>query len=346
MTGCRAMAASPTPKPTPNSRQGGSSSPLDAAIARFAPPLPLAVALSGGADSTALLLVCAAKWPGQVLAVHVNHGLQAAASDFEAQCVNLCQRLNVPLSIERVDAHAQPGQSPEDAARIARYAALDRFADRFSQLEHRPASMALAQHADDQVETLLIALSRGAGLRGLSAMPAHWVRSGVEFYRPLLQVTAAGIRQWLADHRESFVEDPSNADPAFLRNRIRAQLMPALRAVFPHYAQTLPRSASHAAQAQSLLAEMALADWAVVADVSANAPHIQRLQSLSPARQANVLRHWLQHYCHSAASAAQLQELLGQIAACTTRGHQIRLKVGGGFVQRSKDHLAWYNPAV
>ena len=190
------------------------------------------------------------------------------------------------------------------------------------------------------------ALSRGAGLRGLSAMPAHWVRGGVEFYRPLLQVTATDIRQWLADHRESFVEDPTNADPAFLRNRIRAQLMPALRAVFPHYAQTLPRSASHAAQAQSLLTEMALADWAVVADVSANAPHIQRLQSLSPARQANVLRHWLQHYCHSSASAAQLQELLGQIAACTTRGHQIRLKVGGGFVQRSKDHLAWYNPAV
>ncbi len=318
------------------------TAPFDAAIARFAPQLPLAVALSGGADSTALLVACAAKWPGQVLAVHVNHGLQAAASDFETHCVKLCQRLGVPLAIERVNAHAQPGQSPEDAARIARYAALDRFA----QSAHRPASMALAQHADDQVETLLIALSRGAGLRGLSAMPAQWVRAGVAFYRPLLQVTSADIRQWLADHGETFVEDPSNADTAFLRNRIRAELMPALRAVFPHYAQTLPRSATHAAQAQSLLAEMALADWAEVADASANAPHIQRLQALSAARQANVLRHWLQHHCHSSASAAQLQELLAQIDACTTRGHQIRLKVGRGFVQRSKDHLAWYNPAV
>ena len=316
--------------------------PFDAAIARFAPQLPLAVALSGGADSTALLVACAAKWPGQVLAVHVNHGLQAAASDFETHCVKLCQRLGVPLAIERVNAHAQPGQSPEDAARIARYAALDRFA----QSAHRPASMALAQHADDQVETLLIALSRGAGLRGLSAMPEQWVRAGVAFYRPLLQVTSADIRQWLADHGETFVEDPSNADTAFLRNRIRAELMPALRAVFPQYAQTLPRSATHAAQAQSLLMEMALADWAEVADAWSNAPHIQRLQALSPARQANVLRHWLQHHCHSSASAAQLQELLAQIAACTTRGHQIQIKVGRGFVQRSKDHLAWYNPAV
>ena len=319
---------------------------LDAAIAAFQPRLPLAIAYSGGADSTALLHACATRWPGQVLAVHVNHGLQAAAADFENHCVELCQRLGVPLTIERVNAHAQPGQSPEDAARIARYAALDLFVDSLAQSEQRPATMALAQHADDQVETLLIALSRGAGLRGLSAMPAHWLRSGVNFYRPLLQVTSADIRQWLADHGERFVEDPSTADPAFLRNRIRAQLMPALRAVFPHYAQTLPRSATHAAQAQSLLAEMALADWAEVADASANAPHIQRLQALSPARQANVLRHWLQHHCHSSASAAQLQELLGQIAACTTRGHQIRLKVGGGFVQRSKDHLAWYNPAV
>lgn len=318
------------------------TAPVDTAIARFAPRLPLAVALSGGADSTALLVACAAKWPGQVLAVHVNHGLQAAAADFEAHCVNLCQRLGVPLAIERVNAHAQPGQSPEDAARIARYAALDRFA----QSAYRPASMALAQHADDQVETLLIALSRGAGLRGLSAMPAQWARAGVALYRPLLQVTSADIRQWLAGHGETFVEDPSNTDTAFLRNRIRAELMPALRAVFPHYAQTLPRSATHAAQAQSLLAEMALADWAEVADALANAPHIQRLQALSPARQANVLRHWLQHHCHSSASAAQMQELLAQIAACTTRGHQIQLKVGRGFVQRSKDHLAWYNPAV
>jgi tRNA(Ile)-lysidine synthase len=318
------------------------TAPFDAAIARFAPQMPLAVALSGGADSTALLLACAAKWPGQVLAVHVNHGLQAAASDFETHCVNLCQRLGVPLAIERVNAHAQPGQSPEDAARISRYAALDRFAHS----EHRPASLALAQHADDQVETLLIALSRGAGLRGLSAMPAQWARGSVAFFRPLLQVRSADIRKWLADHGETFVEDPSNADTAFLRNRIRAELMPALRAVFPHYAQTLPRSATHAAQAQSLLAEMALADWAEVADASANAPHIQRLQALSAARQANVLRHWLQHHCHSAASAAQLQELQNQIAACTTRGHQIQLKVGRGFVQRSKDHLAWYNPPV
>lgn len=318
---------------------------FDAAIQRFAPPLPVAVALSGGADSTALLIACAHKWPGQVLAVHVNHGLQVAAADFEAHCVALCARSAVPLVVERVDAHAKPGQSPEDAARIARYAALDRFAA----AQHaggQSVSVVLAQHADDQVETLLLALGRGAGLAGLSAMPAHWRRQGVDFYRPLLAVPGAAIRQWLAAQGEAFVEDPSNTDEAFLRNRIRARLMPALRELFPHYAQTLARSAAHAAQAQSLLTELAAADWLLVCDESAQAPHIKRLQALSTARQANVLRHWLAHFCASQASSAQLQELMSQIAACTTRGHQIQIKVGHGFVRRSKAVLAWYNFAV
>ncbi len=318
---------------------------FDAAIQRFAPPLPLAVALSGGADSTALLIACAHKWPGQVLAVHVNHGLQAAAAAFEAHCVALCARWAVPLAVERVDAHAKPGQSPEDAARIARYAALDRFAA----AQHaggQPVSVVLAQHADDQVETLLLALGRGAGLAGLSAMPAHWRRHGVDFYRPLLEVPGADIRQWLTAQGEAFVEDPSNSDQAFLRNRIRARLMPTLREVFPHYAQTLTRSVAHAAQAQKLLTELAAADWLLVSDETGQAPHIKRLQALSAARQANVLRHWLAYFCASQASSAQLLELMGQIAACTTRGHQIQIKVGHGFVRRSKAVLAWYNFAV
>ena len=104
---------------------------LDAAMDAFAaerPALPLAVALSGGADSTALLLACAARWPGRIEAWHVHHGLQAAADDFEQHCVALCQRLGVPLHVRRVDARAAPGQSPEDAARRHRYEAFDALA--------------------------------------------------------------------------------------------------------------------------------------------------------------------------------------------------------------------------
>jgi tRNA(Ile)-lysidine synthase len=315
---------------------------IDAAIQQFTPGLPLAVALSGGADSTALLLACAQRWPNQVIAMHVNHGLQQAAGAFEAHCQALCARLGVPLTVAHVHVCAAPGQSPEDAARIARYRALDRLADAAHQGK-RIASVALAQHADDQVETVLLALGRGAGLAGLSAMPAHWIRLGLDFYRPLLGVSAVEIRRWLAARSEGFMEDPSNADEAFLRNRIRARLMPALREVFPHYAQTMPRSAGHAAQGQALLTEIAAADWLSVCDECGTAPQIKRLQTLGRARQANVLRHWLVQHCHTQASSAQLQELMRQIAACTTRGHRIEIRVGHGFVQRSNTVLAWYN---
>lgn len=169
---------------------------LPDAVAAFAPELPLAVALSGGADSTALLLACARRWPEQVVAIHVHHGLQPAADDFERHNTALCQNLCVPLFVCRVDAHHAPGQSPEDAARTARYQAID-AAVRGADGSVRFPSVALAQHADDQVETMLLALSRGAGLPGLAAMPARRVRRGVVFHRPLLDVSAASIRAWL-----------------------------------------------------------------------------------------------------------------------------------------------------
>jgi len=307
----------------------------------FDPALPLGVALSGGADSVALLLACVDKWPGQVVALHVNHGLQAAAADFEAHCRDLCQRLGVPLRVQQVDAGKQPGQSPEDAARQARYKAFGALA--LADIA-QPAikSIAIAQHADDQVETLLLALGRGAGLAGLSAMPAHWRRDGLDFYRPLLAVAGADIRAWLAARGASFVEDPTNRDEQFTRNRIRAQLTPALETVFPQYRDTLARSAAHAAQAQALLEDVAAADLGQVARPSDGAPRIKALQALSRARQANALRHWLKTTYVVVPSAAQLAELLDQVAACTTRGHRIHIKVGEGFVQRDRDGLAWH----
>ena len=121
-------------------------------MAAFSPELPLAVAFSGGADSTALLLACVQKWPGQVQAFHVHHGLQAAADDFEQHCKAFCAALGVPLRVQKVDARHASGQSPEAAARHARYKAFEALALSDQAL---PAiqSIAIGQHADDQVET-------------------------------------------------------------------------------------------------------------------------------------------------------------------------------------------------
>jgi tRNA(Ile)-lysidine synthase len=313
---------------------------LPDAVAAFAPQLPLAVAFSGGADSTALLLACARRWPGQVVAVHVHHRLQAAADSFEQHCVALCQSIDVPLIVRRVDARNAPGDSPEDAARTARYQALD-AAVRGEEGTIRFPSVALAQHADDQVETLLLALSRGAGLPGLAAMPACRMRNDVAFHRPLLEVSAASIRDWLQAQGVRHVEDPTNADEGLTRIRFRARLLPALAQAFPQFRDTFARSARHAAQAQQLLDAIAAEDLARVG--SGAGLSIAALQALDSARQANLLRHWLRQVHSTAASAAQMRELQGQIRACTTRGHRICIKVGDGFVECQRAHLSWYN---
>ena len=312
---------------------------LAKAIDAFHPSLPLAVAYSGGADSTALLVACHQKWPGQVSAIHVHHGIQSAADDFEAHCRAFCLQLNVPLLVRHVDARHAPGQSPEEAARLARYMS-------FSGLEQEGIAwqaiknIAVAQHADDQIETILLALSRGSGLPGLSAMPASWVKSGISYYRPFLNVKASSLRSWLLEHQHTWIEDPTNLDEKFTRNRIRARLLPALEATFPQFRDTFARSASHAAQAQIVLNEVAEQDCFLLG----SPPVIVAIQRLSRARQANALRFWLRHAYSAVASTAQMNELLDQIAACVSRGHKIRIKVGLGFVERRGAYLHWYNP--
>ena len=329
------------------------------AIASFMPSLPLAIGYSGGADSTALLLACAQKWPGQVSAIHVHHGLQTAADDFAAHCEAFCKRIKVPLMIKKVDAMHELGESPEAAARNARYSAFSSIKmdvagvfvaynaiENIVNKKNISASIALAQHADDQVETLLLALSRGAGLPGLAAMPAVWLRDGILYYRPLLQVSASEIRRWLAARTEfgeggvPFVEDPTNTDESFTRNRIRAKLLPALDAAFPQFRDTFARSSAHAAQAQLLLNEVAAEDL----HKAGNPPNIKQIQQLSDARMGNLLRFWLKTNHQTTPSTAQLTQLVAQIKVCTTRGHQIHIKVGRGFIERKESCIDWYNP--
>ena len=342
MTGCRAMAVLLTPKLTSVNKIRPQSmgvaapvNPVNPALAGIdalfpaVTPLPLGVAYSGGADSTALLLAAAARWPGQVQAIHIHHGLQAAADDFVGVCESLCAQVGVPLRIVRVDARHASGESPEDAARRARYAALAAAA-----VVQGLKDVLLGQHADDQVETLLLALSRGAGLPGLSAMPVQFERGGVMFYRPLLQTPSIALRQWLVQLQIPFVDDPSNTDERYTRNRIRARLLPVLAQAFPQFRATFARSARHAAQAQSVLVEVAAQDLAAIG----TPPAIKALQALSVPRQANVLRHWLLQQ-HATPSTAQLDQLLHQIAACNTRGHQIHIKVAQGHVTRLGQHL-------
>ena len=252
------------------------------------------IAYSGGLDSTVLLhlLVDLAKTqPLPALrAIHVHHGLQAAADAWPAHCQAVCDAAGVALRVMHVQV--LPGASLERAARDARYQA---FAEAIG-----PGELLLTgQHRDDQAETLLFRLLRGAGVRGLAGMPAQRPLGAGGLARPLLDVSRTELEAYARDHQLTWIEDPSNSDPRFSRNYLRHQLFPLLTARWPQAVNALARTAGHLAEAQGLLDELAQLDvqaanqpsglsWLALPSLS-----IAPLRTLSDARQRNALRYWL-----------------------------------------------------
>lgn len=294
-------------------------------VAQPTPTAPFAVAFSGGVDSTALLHESRALWPTAICAIHVNHGLQDHASSFETHCCAMCAEWGVPLAVRRVHVPLQKGDSLEEQARLSRYYALVSGAHELS-----AKVVLLAQHADDQAETVMLALSRGAGVAGLAAMGELNQHEDVVFGRPWLGVRKQQLRQSVSEHEVAFVDDPSNADIRFTRNRLRHALMPLMEQVFPSMTVALGRSARHCAEANQLLRALAQQDM----DAVGSPPDLALLRGLPSSRQANLLRQWLVNESGRAPSTAQLDELRKQIAAASTRGHRIRMRVGSGWVVR------------
>jgi tRNA(Ile)-lysidine synthase len=252
------------------------------------------VAFSGGLDSTVLLYLLARLARREALpplfALHVHHGLQPAADAWPAHCQQVCDELGIPLKVLRVKVDAGP--SLERAAREARYCA---FVGELGAGE----VLLSAQHRDDQAETLLFRLLRGAGVRGLAGMPASRPLGLGSLVRPLLSVSRAELEACARAEGLAWVEDPSNADTELARNFLRHTVLPALQARWPRAAESLARSAEHMAEADALLNELAQADLDAAADhcdfpwLSLPSLGLAPLASLTPARQRNALRCWL-----------------------------------------------------
>ena len=187
------------------------------------------VAFSGGLDSTALLHLLGlarSQLAAPVEAVHVDHQLQSASAAWTDHCREVCRQLEIPLQVLTVDAHPTPGQSPEAAARQARYAALSEM--------HRGDEMLLtAHHVDDQAETLLLQLLRGAGVEGLAAMPMIRTWQGGWHARPLLDIPRRALHAWAQAQGLAWIEDPSNAHTTADRNYLRHEIMPRLLGRWP-----------------------------------------------------------------------------------------------------------------
>jgi len=258
-------------------------------------------------DSVALLSALAGLAPGMrfsLRAVHVNHGISPNAARWAGFCTDLCGRLRVPLQVEAVDIAPYRALGLEAAARKARYEVFSRVDADF---------VVLAQHRDDQAETLLLRLLRGAGLRGLAAMSTSRSISGTRarLLRPLLDLPRTEIEAYARRHRLEWIEDESNADTARRRNFLRHQVFPAIETQFPAARAAIARAAANLAEAGELLDSMARSDLEGCGD--GDAVNVAALLRLGDARAKNLLRYWSDTHGMEPLSAARLAELLRQL---------------------------------
>lgn len=292
------------------------------------------IAYSGGLDSHVLLHALAALRRNAMAlhAVHVDHGLQAQSKQWSQRCVETCAALHVPCTVLAVHAAPRPGESPEDAARRARYAAL-------AELIQEGDCLLTAHHQDDQAETLLLQLLRGAGPRGLAAMPQRAPFARGWHARPLLEFTRADLHAYATQQGLTWIDDQSNFDTGFDRNYLRHEIMPRLRARWPAAARTLARSASHAAQAARLLDALADIDFHTVAHTAAcDALSVTALRALDETRQRNVLRYWLHRLSLPLPNAAHIEHILHDVIDAA-RDKTPRVHWPGAEVRRYRDAL-------
>lgn len=302
---------------------------------------PVAVAYSGGRDSTALLhatLVAMRETATPVVALHVHHGLSAHADVWERHCRDQCARWTsegwpVSFAAHRLRTRPSPGDSIEAWARRERYAALGRLAR-----THGAEVVLLAHHRRDQAETLILQALRSAGVAGLAGMPRAIERDGIRWLRPWLDTPRSAIEAYVRAQGLSCIDDDSNDDERYARNRLRHSVWPALLKAFPDAEPALAAAATWAQQAQACLDELAADDLSAL--VGAAGLQLAGLQRLSAARQVNALRAWLRRQTEVPPPASLLARLGDELFGAGTASWPL----AGGLLRRHRGHLKWARP--
>ena len=298
----------------------------------------VAIAYSGGLDST-VLLDAAARVVGanRCVALHVHHGLSPNADRWLAHCDTSASALGVRFDAERVRVRRESGESLEAAAREARSRALDVMGAR-----QGAAVLWLAHHADDQAETVLLQLLRGAGVAGLAAMAPQRIdeSSAMPRVRPFLPLLRAQLERYAHLRGLRWIEDESNADTRYARNALRHEVMPVLATRFPGFRDALARTARHAATAQRLLDDLARIDLRTVARDDGVALSRKALTALDDARAMNVMRVWIRSAGLPAPSAARLANMLRQLREARG-GHGLSVMHDGACLRMYRDKIYW-----
>ncbi len=288
------------------------------------PSSKLLLGFSGGLDSSVLLQVLHQlnqSIPFQLTAMHVHHGLSPHADDWANFCREVCAQMSVPFLLEKVHVDVASGLGTEAAAREVRYRALHGTQTDW---------LCLAQHKDDQAETLLMQLARGAGVKGLSGMaPVDATR---KIIRPLLNLGRDQLHAYADQHKLRWVEDESNVNTAFDRNWWRVEVLPLLKKRYPAIVETLSRSARHLAETNILLDDLARLD--ATNCIVEQRMDLARFAALSEVRQRNLLRGWLMQRRVQLPSEARLQQACRQMA-CAGLAKAIHVTVSADMEIRS-----------
>ncbi|MEO8743644.1 MAG: tRNA lysidine(34) synthetase TilS, partial [Lysobacteraceae bacterium] len=297
------------------------------------PEAPIAVGFSGGVDSTTLLHALASSVVARaqgLRAIHVHHGLHPDADAWAAHCGRLCADLDVPLQVARVQVDHTAGSGPEGAARAAR---LGVFSSNLSDGE----VLALAHHRDDQAETILLRLMRGAGGDGLAAMRRRSRLGSLHLWRPLLDLPRSALRDYAMTHALRWIEDPSNTDAGYDRNFLRNRVLPLLTERWPQASRNLARSAGLLAEQSDLLAAASDAMLNRLLDAD-TAICVHALLAQSRRQRARLLRAWLRRLHFPAMTAAILSSIEGDLLPARADGDAC-VEWAGVALYRWRDRL-------
>lgn len=265
------------------------------------------LAYSGGVDSQVLLHILGqSNMTAKLRAIHVDHGLHPDADSWSRHCQASCEQLTIPISILKLDLDQNSKQSLEAQAREGRYTAM-------ANLLGTNDMLLTAHHGDDQLETLLLQLLRGGGVRGLAAMPLTRQLAKANLIRPLLDVSRQEILQYADAAGLQWVEDSSNQDVSFDRNLLRHEVIPVVKKRWTSVLKTTARVTNNMADAMQLMDELAELDWQQNHTDNAFRLHIPDLQKLSPARQRNLVRHWLRANALTVPDSVHLQRIFDEV---------------------------------
>jgi tRNA(Ile)-lysidine synthase len=281
---------------------------IHTALAQSPPAAQIYIGYSGGVDSHVLLHLCASinALRPKITAIYVHHGLQPEADDWAKHCQQTAQTLGVGFKVLRVNAHPNKGESPEEAARNARYTAL-------KTVLAKDDVLLITQHREDQLETVLLQLFRGSGLRGLSGMPARKVFGAGFLLRPLLAIAKQAIDNYAQNYLLTWIEDASNQCNAYDRNFLRNDIVPLLKQRWPALDKTVARTAGHCAEAENLLDKVARQLMSNVIGTQFNLLIISRLLSHSDLEQRIIIRHWLHRLGFKMPAVAMIERLQSEI---------------------------------